>query len=391
MSDAIGALMVGLILGETTLRSRIEQLVLPLRDAFGAVFFFGFGLTIDPGDISGVAGPVVVAVVLSIILTVASGLVVAAREGYSRRAAANLALTVVGRGEFSLILATLAIAAGLDPRIAPFVALYVLTLAVLGPLFASRSSLLAAWLPRRWFLPKDLAPQAPQGTGPLSGRVGELSRRINVEADSGTTLSEHLSKGVGRAAQRWRRFRESPLGRLALPVGVLLAVVLYAVLGYLLAGYSIGDALALSWGDLTPADPEGPAGDLAPRLFPATVSTLGSLALLAVILTALSIANEGGFGLSSRRRRMEEKIERLEDHYIICAYGRVGQATARELEVEGVPFVVIDVKERACAETVSFTSSVTPPRRRCCAKLAWAAHAALSAQSTPTPPTSTSR
>jgi len=36
-------------------------------------------------------------------------------------AAANIGLTVLGRGEFSLILATLAVSAGLDDRIGPFV------------------------------------------------------------------------------------------------------------------------------------------------------------------------------------------------------------------------------------------------------------------------------
>jgi monovalent cation:H+ antiporter-2, CPA2 family len=58
VSDAIGAFMVGMILSETAARERIERLVLPLRDAFAAVFFFTFGLTIDPSDIGGAAGPV---------------------------------------------------------------------------------------------------------------------------------------------------------------------------------------------------------------------------------------------------------------------------------------------------------------------------------------------
>jgi CPA2 family monovalent cation:H+ antiporter-2 len=42
-----------------------------------------------------------------------------------------------------LILATLAVSAGLDARIGPFVALYVLILAILGPLLAARSHQLA--------------------------------------------------------------------------------------------------------------------------------------------------------------------------------------------------------------------------------------------------------
>jgi Kef-type K+ transport system membrane component KefB len=60
-------------------------------------------------------------------------------------------LTVLGRGEFSLILATLAAGAGLDRRIGPFVALYVLILAVAGPILAGRSARLARLLPARLF------------------------------------------------------------------------------------------------------------------------------------------------------------------------------------------------------------------------------------------------
>ena len=60
-----------------------------------------------------------------------------------------MGFTILGRGEFSLILATLGVAAGLDERIGPFVALYVLVLALLGPILAARSESLARFMPRR--------------------------------------------------------------------------------------------------------------------------------------------------------------------------------------------------------------------------------------------------
>ena len=114
-----------------------------------AAFFFAFGLTIDPGDAWQVAGPVVVAVILSILLNLTAGVVAARLQGYGRTAAANIGLTILR--EFSLILATLAVTAGLDPRLGPFIALYVLVLAVLGPLLAARSSTLARVLPASLF------------------------------------------------------------------------------------------------------------------------------------------------------------------------------------------------------------------------------------------------
>ncbi|NEE08921.1 cation/H(+) antiporter, partial [Streptomyces sp. SID7499] len=45
VADAIGAFMVGLMLGSTSSADRILKLVHPLRDAFGAIFFFAFGLS----------------------------------------------------------------------------------------------------------------------------------------------------------------------------------------------------------------------------------------------------------------------------------------------------------------------------------------------------------
>jgi CPA2 family monovalent cation:H+ antiporter-2 len=149
VSDAIGAFMAGLILAESAAHDRIERLVLPLRDAFAALFFFAFGLTIDPGDVGSVALPVAIAVVVSLVLNLAAGILAARMHDYRRGPAANIGLTILGRGEFSLILATLAAAAGLDDRIGPFVAGYVLVLALAGPLLASRSAVIARWIPPR--------------------------------------------------------------------------------------------------------------------------------------------------------------------------------------------------------------------------------------------------
>jgi CPA2 family monovalent cation:H+ antiporter-2 len=147
VSDAIGALMIGLVVSRTSVRERVERLVLPLRDLFAAVFFVAFGLSIDIGDLGAVALPVAAALLVTIVGNLVAGVVTARMFGFNQRAAANIGLTVLGRGEFSLILATLAVAAGLDGRIAPFVALYVLLLAVLAPLLAANSRYLARIIP----------------------------------------------------------------------------------------------------------------------------------------------------------------------------------------------------------------------------------------------------
>src|SRR5688572_8822055 len=134
---------------------------------------------------------------LAIILIVGFGVVVAARiYGYGRLEAANTALMLVSRGEFELILASLAIAAGLDGRVAPFAALYVLVLSILSPLFSARSSVLAQMLPRRLFAPQPAlaAARQPSSPGPII-EVGVI-RRLGAETVEHPVRSGHAIVGA---------------------------------------------------------------------------------------------------------------------------------------------------------------------------------------------------
>ncbi|MFC5750076.1 cation:proton antiporter [Actinomadura rugatobispora] len=165
VSDAIGAFMIGLILGATKSAKRIQTLVHPLRDAFAALFFFAFGLQIDPGDLASVAVPVTLAVLLTVVLNLSAGLLAGRIHGYGRVPSANVALTVLSRGEFALVLASMAAAAGLDSRLAPFIAGYVLVLAVAGPLAVTQSERLGRLLPERLF--PTAAPATPPAKEPV--------------------------------------------------------------------------------------------------------------------------------------------------------------------------------------------------------------------------------
>lgn len=151
VSDAIGAFMAGVVLAGTVVAPRVERLVMPLRDAFGALFFFSFGLAIDPDAFGTVIGPALVAIVVSVVLAVVAGAAAARINGYDRTGAANIAFSVLARGEFALILVTLAVAAGLDERLVPFVGIYVLTLAVASPILAANATRIARLVPERWF------------------------------------------------------------------------------------------------------------------------------------------------------------------------------------------------------------------------------------------------
>jgi CPA2 family monovalent cation:H+ antiporter-2 len=149
VTDAIGAFLIGLIVGASRYRARVEQFALPMRNVFGAFFFLNFGLGLDPGLFPDVLGVVAAAVGMTVLLNVVAGQFVAWLNGLGPQAGINTAVILVNRGEFALILATLSAGAGLDPRLQPFAGLYVLVMAVLGPLLAANSERIGGVVLRR--------------------------------------------------------------------------------------------------------------------------------------------------------------------------------------------------------------------------------------------------
>jgi CPA2 family monovalent cation:H+ antiporter-2 len=144
VSDAIGAFLIGLVLGATRFRGRIEQFALPLRDVFGAFFFLNFGLALDVSTFGGVLIPVAAAVVVTLVVNTLGGQLIAWQNKLTPAEGFNASAMLQNRGEFALILATLAVGAGLDARLTPFAGLYVLSMAIVGPVLAVNSERMGA-------------------------------------------------------------------------------------------------------------------------------------------------------------------------------------------------------------------------------------------------------
>lgn len=140
VAEAIGALLVGLVLAETDHAKRIEHLIVPFRDFFGAMFFFSFGLSIDPLSLGGTAVWIALAAVLVTLFgNFTAGMLAGRTASLSPKASANIGLTIVSRGEFSIIMANLGREGGLMEILQPFAAIYVLILAILGPVLTKQS------------------------------------------------------------------------------------------------------------------------------------------------------------------------------------------------------------------------------------------------------------
>lgn len=141
--------------------------------------------------------------------------------------------------------------------------------------------------------------------------------------------------------------RSFPWARLRWVVLASVCVVLYGVIGYMaLEGWSFIDAMYMTVITVTTVGfREVHELDTSGEVFTMTLAALGvGVALTGVSIVAAIIA-AGELGGRARRRRMERRIEALQNHFIVCAYGRVGRAAVRELKASGLPLVVVDPKE----------------------------------------------
>jgi CPA2 family monovalent cation:H+ antiporter-2 len=148
VSAAVGAFLVGIALSGP-LAHTARELLSPLRDLFAAVFFVFFGLHTNPGDLPPVAGIAALLAVAGIGTKLLTGWIAAARLGTARTGRLRAGAALVPRGEFNIVIAGLAVAAGVNPRLGPLAAAYVLILAVAGPLLARAAEPVARRLRRR--------------------------------------------------------------------------------------------------------------------------------------------------------------------------------------------------------------------------------------------------
>jgi monovalent cation:H+ antiporter-2, CPA2 family len=137
LSEAVGALMAGVILADTSVRADLEDRFFSFRDLFAALFFFVFGLTIDLEALGSVGWLVAIAVVATVVGKVATGLAAGRVGGLTSGQGLNTGATLIAHGEFTIILAQLAsrnatIPAGVRADLVAFAGLYVLGTALVG-------------------------------------------------------------------------------------------------------------------------------------------------------------------------------------------------------------------------------------------------------------------
>ncbi|MEU0387707.1 cation:proton antiporter [Streptomyces chartreusis] len=148
VSAAVGAFLVGIALsGEVA--EGAASLLAPLRDLFAAVFFVFFGLHTDPASIPPVLVPALALAAVTTATKIATGYWAARRAGIGPKGRWRAGGTLVARGEFSIVIAGLAVTAGIEPSLGPLATAYVLILVLLGPLTARYTEPVATGLTGR--------------------------------------------------------------------------------------------------------------------------------------------------------------------------------------------------------------------------------------------------
>ena len=144
LSEAIGALMAGVVLSETSVREEIEERFFSFRDIFAALFFFVFGLSIDLGALGELGWLLALAVPLTLLGKSAGGYFAGRVGGFTPRQSFNAGVALIAHGEFTIILAQLAagntrLTEAVTDDLTAFAGLYVLATATLGVVLMKES------------------------------------------------------------------------------------------------------------------------------------------------------------------------------------------------------------------------------------------------------------
>ncbi len=150
------------------------------------------------------------------------------------------------------------------------------------------------------------------------------------------------------------RLFQSSLARSLVTLAVLIAI---GISGYMLIeGWSLLDAAYMTiltfttvgFAEVHPLSREG-------RIFTIFTMVAGVGVMLYILTSAVHmVVGQEALRNLVRRHAMRTRISRLNGHYIVCGFGRVGRAVALKIRDEGSPLVVIDTAEDAVAEAEQY-------------------------------------
>jgi voltage-gated potassium channel len=149
-------------------------------------------------------------------------------------------------------------------------------------------------------------------------------------------------QGAGRAPVL-SRVVKSPLARLRLGASLVVLVFVVGTIGYKLLGLGWNDAAYQTVTTITTVGfRELKVFSDGEQIFTMVIIVTGVSTVLYTFTLGVQVVVEGQLREIYGRRRMDSKIAKLENHVVLCGWGRVGQAIADDLVHAGRDVVVID-------------------------------------------------
>lgn len=149
-SMALGAFIMGSILAGTIQAERIEHLVKPVKDLFGAVFFISVGMMVDLGVIAEYAGTICILSLVVIVGMIVFGTIGMLATGQTLRVAIESGFSLTQIGEFAFIIASLGLSLEvLEPSLYPIVVAVSVITTFFTPYFIKWAEPFYGWLEKR--------------------------------------------------------------------------------------------------------------------------------------------------------------------------------------------------------------------------------------------------
>lgn len=148
--------------------------------------------------------------------------------------------------------------------------------------------------------------------------------------------------------QKYRRLRQELLAGLVALGGIFFAGTLWY---WLVEKWSLVEAAYMTmitlttvgFGEVRPLDEDA-------RLFTMALILAGVITIGYIVNRFTEAAVQGYFQEGIRRRQEKRLLEELNNHYILCGFGRTGRQAAIEFQAEGIPFVVVDAEAEQIKE-----------------------------------------
>ncbi len=184
-SAALGAFVMGSILAETVEAERIEHIIKPVKDLFGAIFFVSVGMLVDPAVLVQYAFPVLLITLVTIIGKATFSSFGVLLSGQPLKTSIQSGFSLAQIGEFAFIIAALGVSLKvLDEFVYPIIVAVSVITTFTTPYFIRLSDGFAEWL----------YGVLPEGVLDFLDRYSSTTKTINHESDWQKLLKQYVGK-----------------------------------------------------------------------------------------------------------------------------------------------------------------------------------------------------